>query len=142
MILVGLSGAGKTTVARLVAAALGSPLCDLDAMVEARAGRTIARLFETDGEAAFISDAGSIDLGTVNAQTRGLVRTVTIASVVIGLFFIWYDVLPALRAFERVELWEITEQTTETVQSDFGLAPGQHRRLLMSGAGSGLFPRA
>jgi len=46
-------GAGKTTVGRRVAARLGRTLFDSDAEVEARTGRTVREIFETDGEAAF-----------------------------------------------------------------------------------------
>jgi shikimate kinase len=46
-------GSGKTTVGRRVAARLGRPLRDSDAEVEARTGRTVREIFETDGEAAF-----------------------------------------------------------------------------------------
>lgn len=40
----GLMGAGKSTVGRLVAAALGWPLDDSDASIEAREGRTVREL--------------------------------------------------------------------------------------------------
>jgi len=53
VILVGLPGAGKSTVGALVAAALGAPFVDLDAAIERRAGKSVARLFEEDGEPAF-----------------------------------------------------------------------------------------
>lgn len=53
VVLVGLSGAGKTTVGRLVAAALGGPFVDLDEAIEQRAGKTIRRIFAEDGEPAF-----------------------------------------------------------------------------------------
>ncbi|MGD0484589.1 MAG: shikimate kinase, partial [Gemmatimonadales bacterium] len=53
VLLVGLSGAGKTTVGRLVAAKLGAPFMDLDEEVARRAGRAIAAVFEEEGEAAF-----------------------------------------------------------------------------------------
>lgn len=51
--LIGFSGTGKSTVGRLLAARLGWRLVDLDAEVEAKAGRSIPDIFEKDGEAAF-----------------------------------------------------------------------------------------
>jgi shikimate kinase len=46
-------GSGKSTVGRLVAERLQAPHRDLDAMIEERAGMTIAQLFADGGEAAF-----------------------------------------------------------------------------------------
>ncbi len=51
--LVGLPGAGKTTVGHLAATKLGVPFVDLDAELVARTGLTIAEQFARDGEAAF-----------------------------------------------------------------------------------------
>jgi shikimate kinase len=51
--LVGLSGVGKSSIGRRLAAALGMPFRDADAEVEAAAGRRIAEIFEQYGEAAF-----------------------------------------------------------------------------------------
>jgi shikimate kinase len=56
VVLVGMMGSGKTTVGRRVAARLGRRLRDSDAEVEARTGRTVREIFETDGEAAFRSE--------------------------------------------------------------------------------------
>ncbi len=53
IVLVGLSGSGKSTVAALVASRLGRPLLDLDAEIAAREGAPPAELIETRGEAAF-----------------------------------------------------------------------------------------
>jgi len=53
VILVGLPGSGKTTVGRLVAAALGAEFVDLDAAIERRAGKSVPRIFAEEGEAAF-----------------------------------------------------------------------------------------
>ena len=50
--LVGLMGSGKTTVGRRVAARLDRPFVDADDALEATAGRTIAEIFEADGEDA------------------------------------------------------------------------------------------
>jgi shikimate kinase len=53
VLLVGMMGAGKTTVGRLVAERLGCPYADSDAEVEAATGRTVPELFAERGEAAF-----------------------------------------------------------------------------------------
>ena len=51
--LVGLSGSGKTTVGRLLAARLGVRFVDTDTEIERIAGRPIPAIFAADGEAAF-----------------------------------------------------------------------------------------
>ena len=51
--LVGLSGVGKSSIGRRLAAALGMPFRDADAEVEAAAGRPIAEIFAQYGEQAF-----------------------------------------------------------------------------------------
>ena len=52
-VLVGLMGAGKTTVGRRCAERLGRPFVDTDELVEAVVGRTVAEIFGSDGEAGF-----------------------------------------------------------------------------------------
>jgi shikimate kinase len=51
--LVGLMGAGKTTVGRRAAKLLERPFVDLDEAFIPRFGRTVADVFATDGEPAF-----------------------------------------------------------------------------------------
>lgn len=51
--LAGFMGAGKSTVGRIVAERLGWPFVDTDALIESRAGCTIAELFAGQGEPAF-----------------------------------------------------------------------------------------
>ena len=53
VVLVGLPGAGKSKVGRLLAERLGVSHIDTDALVVEREGRAIADIFATDGEAAF-----------------------------------------------------------------------------------------
>ena len=51
--LVGLMGAGKSSVARALGRLLRGAVCDLDALVEAAAETEVAELFEREGEAGF-----------------------------------------------------------------------------------------
>jgi len=89
IVLVGMMGAGKTTVGRRLAARLGRHFVDSDEEVEKAAGMTIEDIFKSHGEADF--RAGEVRviarllkdhdlvLGTgggafVNAETRALVK--------------------------------------------------------------------
>ena len=51
--LIGYMGAGKSTVARVLAADQRRPLIDIDERIEQEAGRTVAEIFAADGEAGF-----------------------------------------------------------------------------------------
>ena len=53
LVLVGLMGAGKTSVGARCAAALGRPFVDTDELVEATAGQTVSEIFGSEGEAGF-----------------------------------------------------------------------------------------
>lgn len=53
IVLVGLPGAGKSTVGSLLAERLGTNFVDFDRIIEARAGKSVARIFVDDGEEAF-----------------------------------------------------------------------------------------
>jgi shikimate kinase len=61
LVLVGISGAGKTTVGEVVAAKLGVAVRDTDADIAAAAGKPIADIFVDDGEPAFRAlEAGAV----------------------------------------------------------------------------------
>jgi shikimate kinase len=53
IVLVGMMGAGKSSVGRVLARRLDRPLIDSDAVIEQRTGRTVREIWATDGEAAF-----------------------------------------------------------------------------------------
>jgi shikimate kinase len=55
IVLVGMMGAGKTSVGRHLAQKLGLPFIDADGEIESAAQATITEIFERDGEAAFRS---------------------------------------------------------------------------------------
>ena len=53
IVLVGMMGAGKSSVGRMLSRKLGRELFDSDEMIERRTGRTVREIWEADGEPAF-----------------------------------------------------------------------------------------
>ena len=53
IILVGMMGAGKSTIGKALAALMGTNFVDLDRELEERCGVSIPHIFETEGEAGF-----------------------------------------------------------------------------------------
>lgn len=53
IVLVGMMGAGKSSVGRMLARRLDRDLLDSDEMIESRTGRTVREIWEADGEPAF-----------------------------------------------------------------------------------------
>lgn len=53
IVLIGMMGAGKTTVGSRLARALERPFIDSDVQVEQRTSRSVREIFETEGEAAY-----------------------------------------------------------------------------------------
>jgi shikimate kinase len=53
IVLVGMMGAGKSSVGRVLAQKLHRPLLDSDELIEERTGRTVREIWVSDGEAAF-----------------------------------------------------------------------------------------
>jgi shikimate kinase len=53
IVLVGMMGAGKSSVGRVLARKLHRPLLDSDELIEERAGRTVREIWSSDGEEAF-----------------------------------------------------------------------------------------
>ena len=67
LFLVGLPGAGKSTLGRQLARRLGKTFVDADAELERKLGVTIATIFEIEGEASFRDreEAALIDLAAM-----------------------------------------------------------------------------
>ena len=89
IVLVGMMGAGKSSIGRRLAARLGIPFVDADAEIEAAAGMTIEDIFTHFGEASFRSgearviarllEAGPQVLATgggafINPESRASIR--------------------------------------------------------------------
>src|SRR6185503_5742827 len=89
IVLVGLMGAGKSTIGRRLAERLGFPFIDADHEIESAAGKSIAEIFADHGEDYFrdgerkviarLLDGGACVLATgggayINDETRELIR--------------------------------------------------------------------
>lgn len=70
IVLVGLMGAGKTSVGRVLAGRLGRPFVDLDEVIEATSGSSVREVFDSEGEAGFRAREAAA-LGEVLARTDG-----------------------------------------------------------------------
>lgn len=74
VVLVGLPGAGKTTVGRLVAEQLHAGFVDIDGVIVRREGKPIAMIFAEKGEAAF-RDLEHKEMGAALANTPAIIAS-------------------------------------------------------------------
>ena len=74
IVLVGLMGAGKSTVGRRLAKALDRPFTDVDEEIERAANRTIAEIFEDYGESQF-RDGERRVIRRLMTGARGVIAT-------------------------------------------------------------------
>ncbi len=96
IVLVGLMGAGKTEVGRMLAARLGCRFVDTDATIVADAGKSVAEIFETEGEAGFrghescaLAKVVAGDPDVVVATGGGIVERDTNLELLAGGLVVW-----------------------------------------------------
>jgi shikimate kinase len=96
--LVGLSGVGKSSIGRLLAARLGWPLLDTDALIVETAGRTVAQIFAESGEprfrdleAAALQRAFSVIPCVVSTGGGIVLRSENRALLCARAFVVWLD---------------------------------------------------
>lgn len=101
IVLIGLRGTGKTTVARLVAEKLGWPWHDADRVVEARAGKSIAELFRQEGEPVFrdleaqvVADLAAQDQCVLALGGGAVLRAETRQAIAGQGFVVWLTASP------------------------------------------------
>jgi shikimate kinase len=101
--LIGIPGAGKSTVARFAADILNYPLVDFDKTIERRAGRTIAEIFRDQGELAFREMEAALTQELVSAPASVLspgggwvTRPDVVALIRPRTLLVWLTVSPAV----------------------------------------------
>jgi shikimate kinase len=73
VVLVGMMGAGKSTVGARLAQRLDRPFLDSDELVEAQTGRTVAEIFAAEGEAAFRAIETSVLLEMLDREVPAVI---------------------------------------------------------------------
>jgi potassium-dependent mechanosensitive channel len=71
------------------------------------------------GEAAAATSTPTkdeVDLGTIDVQTRRLLRSFVGLAVIAGCWLIWVDVLPALAVLDQWKLWPYTSEVAEVAE--------------------------
>ena len=96
IVLVGLPGAGKSKVGRLLAGRLGIPHVDTDDLIVEREGRAISDIFATDGESAFrlmetAAVADALSHRAVVSLGGGAAATDTVRSLLVGHTVVYID---------------------------------------------------
>lgn len=102
LVLVGLMGAGKTTVGRQLARDADFAFVDLDEEIEARAGRSIPSIFDEGGEAEFrrheAEATGALSAGAervIVAAGGGWMANSAARETLPGAVTVWLKVSPA-----------------------------------------------
>jgi shikimate kinase/3-dehydroquinate synthase len=96
---IGFMGAGKSTAAAGAARALGTTAVDVDAVIEARLGKPIERIFAEEGEAAFRRAEETVTLELLSAPTTrvlalggGAVASPAVRAALTEHLVVWIDV--------------------------------------------------
>jgi len=106
--IIGLMGAGKTTVGKILATVLHWPFIDMDQKIEILTGKDIPTIFETEGEVGFRKYESKILLDTLELKTAvvscggGVVTQVRNIEILKNENTIWLDLSPA-EAAARLE---------------------------------------
>lgn len=128
--LIGLPGAGKTTLGRALAQEMAWPFVDLDEAIEQRTGTSVADIFRTQGEAVFRQ------LEAEELRRVGLAAPLVLATG--GGTPCFHDSMPWLLAHGRVVWLDVPPAAI----ADRLAANALSDRPLLAAAGAGPHPEA
>ena len=103
--LIGMMGSGKSSVGDVLARRLGRTLVDVDVLIEAAAGRSIAQIFADEGEASFrtweraaIQKASAVPGAVIACGGGAVLDPDNVASLRAAGTVVWLQVSPEVAA--------------------------------------------
>ena len=80
----------------------------------------------------------ALNLAVVSSQTRRLLRSLMTFSLIIGLYWVWKDVLPAFGILREYELWSVMVAATEQLNENTARAIQQAVPITLADLGQAL----
>lgn len=85
------------------------------AIEQLRAQRAYTRQAETDDDAVHDERPPELELGRIDRQMNGLIKSAALICLVAGTWAIWSRELPALRVLTSIEVWQSSESVSAPV---------------------------
>jgi len=73
-----------------------------------------------EGGAAVPAEDVQVQLASIGAQSRQLLRALAVVVFLVGVWFVWVDVVPALSFLQRVKLWTTSANVSEVISAPDG----------------------
>jgi len=105
IVLIGMMGSGKSSVGYVLARRLGRTLVDVDLLIEAAAGRSVAQIFADEGEASFrtweraaILQATAVSDAVIACGGGAVLHDENVAALRAAGTVVWLQVSPEVAA--------------------------------------------
>jgi shikimate kinase len=109
IVLIGYRGSGKTATGRILAERLGRPFVDTDALIAARAGKSVREIFAERGEPAFrdleaqvIREVAAADNQVISAGGGAVLRPENVAAMRSGENAVIWLFAPSRLLYRRI----------------------------------------
>lgn len=67
----------------------------------------------SDGELPPEVEADQLDIQSISAQTKRLLRAISATTLVVLMFWVWADILPALQRLDEIALWSFSDKAAD-----------------------------